>query len=87
MASGISGIKQQVLQIGKSAATTAAQLNQLATNLEKNAAAINSAIGGTASGEDKEMIAAFQQACSAVKTAAASLAQAGQSAYNWSAKA
>ena len=45
MASSISQIKQQVNQIGQQAASTAGQLAQLATNLEKNIAAVNSAIG------------------------------------------
>ena len=76
--SDIKSIKLQVLQIGKNAVTTATQLNQLAANLSKNAAAINSAIGGTASGEDQKMVAAFQQASEAVKAAATQLVQAGQ---------
>ena len=67
MASSISQIKQQVNQIGQQAASTAGQLAQLATNLEKNIAAVNSAIGGTSSGEDKTMIASFQAAANAAK--------------------
>jgi hypothetical protein len=85
--SDIKSIKLQVLQIGKNAVSTAAQLNQLAANLAKNAAAINSAIGGTASGEDQKMVAAFQQASEAVKAAATSLVQAGQSADSWASNA
>lgn len=85
--SDIKSIKLQVLQIGKNAVSTAAQLNQLAVNLAKNAAAINSAIGGTASGEDQKMVAAFQQASEAVKAAATSLVQAGQSADSWASNA
>lgn len=87
MASTISQIKQQVNQIGQQATSTAAQLSQLATNLEKNIAVINSAIGGTSSGEDKTMIAAFQQASKAVKDASASLQAAGAAAKDWAAKA
>ena len=85
--SDIKSIKLQVLQIGKNAVTTATQLNQLAANLSKNAAAINSAIGGTASGEDQKMVAAFQQASEAVKAAATQLVQAGQSAASWASNA
>ena len=85
--SDIKSIKLQVLQIGKNAVSTAAQLNQLAANLAKNAAAINSAIGGTASGEDQKMVAAFQQASEAVKAAATSLVQAGQAADSWASNA
>lgn len=85
--SDIKSIKLQVLQIGKNAVTTATQLNQLAANLSKNAAAINSAIGGTASGEDQKMVAAFQQASEAVKAAATQLVQAGQSAESWASNA
>lgn len=85
--SSISNLKQQVSQVGKQATDTAGQLAALATNLEKNVATINNAIGGTASGEDKEMMAAFQQASKAVKDAAASLQAAGKAANDWAAKA
>ena len=87
MASTISQIKQQVNQIGQQATSTAGELAQLATNLEKNVAAVSSAIGGTSSGEDKTMIFAFQQASKAVKDAAASLQAAGASAKEWATKA
>lgn len=87
MASTISQIKQQVNQIGQQATSTAVQLSQLASNLEKNIAVINNAIGGTSSGEDKTMIAAFQQASKAVKDASASLQSAGAAAKDWAAKA
>lgn len=87
MASGIAQIKQQVNQIGQQASSTAGQLTQLAAGLEKNIAAINSAIGGTSSGEDKTMISAFQQASKAVKDAAVSLQAAGTAAKDWVAKA
>jgi len=87
MASSISQIKQMVNQIGQQATSTAGQLSQLSTNLEKNIAAVNSAIGGTASGEDKTMIAAFQQASKAVKDASASLQAAANAAKDWVSKA
>ncbi len=87
MASTISQIKQQVNQIGQQASSTAGQLSQLATNLEKNVALVSNAIGGTSSGEDKTMIAAFQQASKAVKDAATSLQSAGAAAKDWAAKA
>lgn len=87
MASSISQIKQMVNQIGQQATSTAGQLSQLSTNLEKNIAAVNSAIGGTASGEDKTMIAAFQQASKAVKDASASLQAASNAAKDWVSKA
>lgn len=87
MASSISQIKQMVNQIGQQATSTAGQLSQLSTNLEKNIAAVNSAIGGTALGEDKTMIAAFQQASKAVKDASASLQAAANAAKDWVSKA
>lgn len=87
MASSISQIKQQVNQIGQQATLTAGQLSQLATNLEKNIAAVNAAIGGTSSGEDKTMIAAFQQASQAVKNASTSLQAAANAAKAWAGKA
>lgn len=87
MASSISQIKQMVNQIGQQSTSTAGQLSQLAANLEKNIAAVNSAIGGTASGEDKTMIAAFQQASQAVKNASASLQTAATAAKDWASKA
>lgn len=87
MASSISQIKQQVNQIGQQATSTAGQLAQLATNLQKNIAVVNSAISGTSSGEDKTMIAAFQQASEAVKNASASLLAAGNAAKDWVGKA
>lgn len=85
--SSIGNIKQQVNQIGQQATSQSAQLFQLAANIEKNGAAVMNAIGGTASGEDKTMIAAFQQASKAVKDAAASLQAAGSAAKDWAAKA
>lgn len=87
MASSIAQIKQQVNQIGQSATSTAGQLSQLASNLEKNVAAVGSAIGGTSSGEDKTMISSFQQASKAVRDAAAALQAAGAAAKDWVAKA
>lgn len=87
MASSIFQIKQMVNQIGQQATSTAGQLSQLSTNLEKNIAAVNSAIGGTSSGEDKTMIAAFQQASKAVKDASASLQAAANAAKDWVSKA
>ena len=56
-------------------------------NLDKNVAAVNSAIGGTSSGEDKKMVASFQQASKAVKDAVKALQEAGKSAKDWAAKA
>ncbi len=87
MASSISQIKQQVNQIGQQATSLAVQLSQLAKNLEKNTTAINSAIGGTSSGEDKTMIASFQQASQAVKNASTSLQAVAKAAKDWAAKA
>lgn len=87
MASTISQIKQQVDQIGKQAKSTSAQLAQLAKNLERNIASVNNAIGGTANGEDQDMIAAFQQASQAVEKAAQSLQAASKSATDWANKA
>lgn len=87
MTSSITQIKQQVNQIGQQANSTSAQLSQLAKNFEKNIAAVNSAIGGTTSGEDKKMIASFQQASQAVKNAAASLKAAANAAKDWANKA
>ena len=87
MSSSISQIKQQVNQIGQQATSTAGQLSQLAANLEKNIAAVNAAIGGTSSGEDKTMIAAFQQASKEVKNASTSLQAAAYAAKDWIGKA
>ena len=87
MASSITQIKQQVNQIGQQANTTASQLTQLASNLEKNIAAINNAIGGTASGEDKTMMSSFQVAVKAVKDASVSLVKASKAAQDWAKKA
>ena len=87
MSSSITQIKQQVNQIGQQATTMASQLSQLTSSLEENIAVVNSAIGGTASGEDKTMIASFQQANQAVKNAASSLQAAANAAKNWAGKA
>lgn len=86
MASSISQIKQQVNQIGQQTTSTAVQLFQLSSNLEKNVAVINAAIGGTSNGEDKIMIEAFQKAGQAVKNASLSLQMAAKAAKDWSAK-
>ncbi len=85
--STISQIKQQVNQIASTSASSASQLIQLAGKIEKNAAAINSAISGTASGSDKKMVAAFEEASKAVKEAAQLLQAASQSAKDWVSKA
>ena len=87
MASGIGQIKQQVAAIGNQATSLAAQLNSLTSQMQQSIATIQSAIGGTASGEDKEMIAAFEQANKSVQSAAASLQAAGRTAKDWAAKA
>lgn len=87
MASTISQIKQQVNQIGQQATSTAGQLSQLASNLNKNVAAIDNAIGGTSSGEDKTMVASFQQASKAVNDAVRALQAAGNAAKDWASKA
>ena len=87
MASTISQIKQQVNQIGQQATSTAGQLSQLASNLNKNVAAIDNAIGGTSSGEDKTMVASFQQASKAVNDAVRALQAAGKAAKDWASKA
>ena len=87
MASTISQIKQQVNQIGQQATSTAGPLSQLASNLNKNVAAISNAIGGTSSGEDKTMVASFQQASKAVNDAVRALQEAGKAAKDWAAKA
>lgn len=87
MASTITQIKQQVNQVGQQAKSTSAQLAQLAKNLERNIASVNNAIGGTANGEDKDMIAAFQMASQAVEKAAQALQAASKSATDWANKA
>lgn len=87
MASSISQIVQLVNQIGQQASSTSAQLSQLATNLEKQVATVNSAIGGTSTGEDKTMIEAFIQASQAVKEAAGQLQEAAKAAKEWATKA
>lgn len=87
MASTISQIKQQVNQIGQQATSTAGQLSQLATTMERNVAAVSDAIGGTSTGEDKTMVASFQQANKALKDAATALQAAGKAAKEWAAKA
>lgn len=87
MSSSISQIKQQVNQIGQQANTTAGQLTQLSKTLENNVAAVEKAIGGTSSGEDKTMIESFRLASQSVKEAANSLQAAGTAAKNWAAKA
>ena len=76
-----------ISQIGQQATATAGQLSQLASNLDKNVAAIGNAIGGTSSGEDKTMIASFQQASKAVNDAARALQEAGRAAKDWAARA
>ena len=85
--SSITQIKQQVNAIGQQATATAAQLAQMATNINKNAAAVTQAIGDTASGEDKQMVASFQLASKAMNQAVQALQAAGQSAKNWAMKA
>ena len=80
MSSSISQIKQLVEHIGQQATSTAGQLLQLAANLEKNIATVNSTIGGTSSGEDKDMMEALYQASQAVRGASGSLQVAADAA-------
>ena len=87
MASSIAQIKQMVNQIGQQASNTAAQLSQLALKLQENGAQVNSAISGTAAGEDKTIVASFAQSSKAVQDAATSLLAASQAAKDWAQKA
>lgn len=85
--SQLTQIKAQINQVATNIAQTAASLNSFSQTLQNNIAVINSAIGGTASNEDKEMVAALQQGQQAVKDAALQLNQAAQKAKNWVSKA
>lgn len=87
MASNISQLKQQVAAIGNQATSLAGQLQSLTSQFQQSIAAVQGAIGGTASGEDKEMIAAFEQANESVKNASSQLQAAGRAAKDWAAKA
>ena len=85
--SQLSQVKNQVNQIATNITQTAAALTAYAQNLQTQIAAVNNAIGGTTSNEDKEMVAAMQVGMQSVKAAALQLTQAATKAKDWVAKA
>ncbi len=85
--SQLSTLKQQIQQIAQTLATTAQSLNGYSTNLSTQISAVNNAIGGTATNEDKDMIASLQSAQTSVNNAARQLSEASKKAKDWAAKA
>lgn len=85
--SQLSQIKGQISQVATNVEQTAGALNSFAQNLQTHISVISSAIGGTSSNEDKEMVAALQEGQRAVREAAVQLFQAAQKAKDWVSKA
>lgn len=85
--SQLSQLKAQINQVATNIGQTANALNSFSQNLQNQVGVVNNAISGTASNEDKQMVASLQQAQEAVKTAAAQLQVAATKAKEWAAKA
>lgn len=85
--SNLSQLKAQVAQIANAATAVAGQLGTLSANLSQQIAQVSVEIGDTASGADKKMVGAFQQADTAVKSAMASMQLAATKANEWVKKA
>ena len=85
--SQLSQLKAQINQVAVNVGQTAASMNAFSQKLQQQIAAINGAIGGTASNEDKQMVAALQQAQKSVQDAAMQMQAASVKAKEWAAKA
>ena len=85
--SQLSQLKAQINQVAVNVGQTAASMNAFSQKLQQQIAAINGAIGGTASNEDKQMVAALQQAQKSVQDAARQMQAASVKAKEWAAKA
>ena len=85
--SRLSGLKQQVNQIGDDASKTASGLLAFSSKFNSATAQIQQLIAGTAKGTDRELIAALQSADAAVKEAAQALHGASKSAKEWAQQA
>ena len=85
--SQLSQLKAQINQMAVNVGQTAASMNAFSQKLQQQIAAINGAIGGTASNEDKQMVAALQQAQKSVQDAARQMQAASAKAKEWATKA
>ena len=85
--SQLSQLKSQLSQMASDIEKTAGAISSFSSKFSSSIASVQASIGGTASSEDTEMIASFQQANQEVTSAAQSLRQASEKAKNWAAKA
>lgn len=85
--SQISQIKGQINQVATNIESTAGALYTFGHQLDSHITVINSAIGGTAANEDKDMINALREGRKAVMDAAVQLREAATKAKDWVSKA
>lgn len=80
-------LKAQINQVATNIGQSAVSMNALSQNLQQQIGAVSSAIGGTASNEDQQMITALQLAQKSVQNAAIQLQTASTKAKDWANKA
>ena len=80
-------IKAQMMEIAKQLNDMAQAMHSCSQNLTQQVAAVSSAIGGTASNEDTQLVASIQLAKNSVDAAANQLLDASQKAKDWASKA
>ncbi|EFB74566.1 hypothetical protein [Subdoligranulum variabile] len=85
--SQLSQLKAQINQVATNITQTAAAMNSFSSTLQQQIGTISSAIGGTASNEDRQMVDALQQAMQSVKAASVQLNAAAGKARDWVSKA
>lgn len=85
--SQLSQLKAQINQIANNIGQTAVAMNSFSQNLQQQIGAVSNAIGGTASNEDQQMVAALQLAVKSVQDAAVQLQTASTKAKDWATKA
>ena len=83
--SQLSAVKQQLTTISSDAKTTAAGLAGFKSKFSQAVSQVQSTIGGTAQGVDKDMIQTLQAAEKQVDAAIAALQQASESASRFAA--
>ena len=85
--SQLSQLKAQINQVATNISQTATQMNTYSRNLQNQIGQVSNAIGGTATNEDKDMVAALQLVQKSVQDAAVQLMQAATKAKEWVTKA
>lgn len=82
--SQLAQLKQTVHQIAEGSKKVAGSLGQFDQQFSQQINTVQQAIGGSAQGKDKEVVAATQEASKAVKSATAALQNAARIAQQYS---